>query len=168
LALTSPTGGGRSVGIVRVRTKATELLLLLCVLLFNFPIADVPKPSLPPFFKLKIYCVSFPCILLAIPTHVFKVPGGGVYLYFQKINTWRTGHLYPQKIFLFFIPVRGRVDPRAIVRPEGLCQWKIAMTPSWIEPATFRLVAQCLNQLRHRVLPILICLINIGLSKPAL
>jgi len=25
LALTSPTGGGRSVGIVRVRTKATEV-----------------------------------------------------------------------------------------------------------------------------------------------
>jgi len=27
LALTSPTGGGRSVGIVRVRTEATELPL---------------------------------------------------------------------------------------------------------------------------------------------
>jgi len=31
LALTSPTGGGRSVGIVRVRTKATEFSLVLIV-----------------------------------------------------------------------------------------------------------------------------------------
>ena len=30
LALTSPTGGGRSVGIVRVRTKATEFSFLAC------------------------------------------------------------------------------------------------------------------------------------------
>jgi len=29
LALTSPTGGGRSVGIVRVRTKATEFSLVI-------------------------------------------------------------------------------------------------------------------------------------------
>ena len=31
LALTSPTGDGRSVGIVRSRTKATEFSLVLCV-----------------------------------------------------------------------------------------------------------------------------------------
>jgi len=33
LALTSPTGGSRSVGIVRVRTKATEFGVLLISLL---------------------------------------------------------------------------------------------------------------------------------------
>jgi len=32
-ALTSPTGGGRSVGIVRVRTKATEFSLVRLVIL---------------------------------------------------------------------------------------------------------------------------------------
>ena len=33
LALTSPTGGGRSIGIVRVRTKATEFVFLFCFVL---------------------------------------------------------------------------------------------------------------------------------------
>ena len=31
LALTSPTGGGRSVGIVRLRTKATEFVFFIFV-----------------------------------------------------------------------------------------------------------------------------------------
>jgi len=63
-----------------------------------------------------------------------------------RLSVVRSGLLYHQHLFLVLIYVRGCVDPRATVRPEWWSQWKIPMTP-----ATFRLVAQWLNQLRHRM-----------------
>ena len=81
----------------------------------------------------------------------FKLPD------FDTVCTWRWYGCEPyapaaftsQEIFMTLICVRGCVEPRAIVLPEGLRQWKIP-----IAFATFRLVAQCLYQLRHHV-PIL-------------
>ena len=44
-----------------------------------------------------------------------------------------------------------------MVGTEGLSQRKTPMTPSGIETSTFRLVARCLNQLRHCVPPYTQC-----------
>jgi hypothetical protein len=68
-----------------------------------------------------------------------------------RLSALRTGRLYLQEIFPVFISLWGWVDPSTTVRLEGLCQRRIPVTPLGTDPATFRLVAQCLNHMRHRM-----------------
>jgi hypothetical protein len=82
---------------------------------------------------------------------------------FKTIGKWRrrlsalfTGHLYSQEIFLVLISVTGWVNPRAIVQPERLCQWKTPVTLLGIEPTTYQLVVHCslcISKLKLRRMP---------------
>ena len=74
---------------------------------------------------------------------------------FMTVGIWRWKGCQPyapaaftvQEIFLLLISFRGSVDPRTTVQPMSRAI-KFPKTSSGIEPATCRLEAQCLNQLR--------------------
>jgi hypothetical protein len=62
-------------------------------------------------------------------------------------------------MILVLISVRGSVIPQSLLRLKGSGKLKNSLTSSSLEPATFRLVAECLNELRYRVPSILLLLL---------
>jgi len=59
--------------------------------------------------------------------------------------------LSPQRRYFRYTFLSEAVDPRATSLPEVISQLPISEAAWAIEPASFRFVAQCLNQKRHRL-----------------
>jgi hypothetical protein len=131
-------------------------------------VSSVRNPNIllkhpPPLFHLQLHTITSSDETtvkqsLHRPGQALRFSGG--WSWFQdnqhmklvRLSALCTGRLYPQEIFLVLASVTGWVDPRNTVRPERICQWNFPVTPSRIEPTIFRLLAQCLNKLRHHVL----------------
>jgi hypothetical protein len=66
-----------------------------------------------------------------------------------RLSALRTGRHYPQELFLYSFLLGAESAPGSWYDRKDYVNKKIPVTPTEIEPATFRLVAQRLNQLRH-------------------
>ena len=109
------------------------------------------------YIYIYIYNVKYNlCKSKAVPLHAWSGPEGSRKLRFPDFMTTAqdgakvVSRLYPRKCSWYPFPQGHSAIGRI------LCQWKIPMIPSRIEPAPFRFVAQHLNHCATTV-PHIIC-----------
>jgi hypothetical protein len=79
------------------------------------------------YWKIMLVISNSFQLLKAIPLQALRVPGvwaprfqDNWHLKVVRLSAVHTSHFCPQEIFPVLISVRGWVEPRTIVRPEGL------------------------------------------------
>jgi hypothetical protein len=120
-----------------ISSLVSHILTILKPIVFR-----IPKPSVISYYKWKSHSCNRPWRNIGL----WNVEASTIFRCLRSCQLYSPAALYPQKNS-WYKSVRGWVDTTATLRLEGLCHLKNPL--NLIKPGTFRLVAQCLDQLRY-------------------